>query len=41
MARKARASFTPLERWLGGLFLKRNHAAPLAALPWRAWERPL
>lgn len=36
--------FATLERWLGendALFLRRNNAAPLVALPWRTWVRLL
>jgi Holliday junction resolvase len=38
--RKDGAGFATLERWLGefdALFLRRNNAEPLVALPWRTW----
>jgi hypothetical protein len=41
-ARKDGSGFATLERWLGDydvLFLRRDHAEPLAVLPWRAWAR--
>jgi Holliday junction resolvase len=39
-ARKDGGGFVQLERWLGEfdvLFLRRNHADPLVALPWSTW----
>ena len=39
-ARKDGQGFAQLERWLESydlLFLRRNHADPLVAMPWRIW----
>jgi Holliday junction resolvase len=43
-ARKDGSGFATLERWLGEydvLFLRRDHAEPLALVPWRVWARLL
>jgi len=40
ISRKNGAGFTQFERWLGEydlLVLRRNHADPMTALPWRPW----
>jgi len=42
--RKGGVAFTTLERWLVDydlLVLGRNHADPMAVLPWRVWARLL
>jgi Holliday junction resolvase len=41
-ARRSGSGFATLDRWLGEydvLFLRRNNADPLIALPWRTWAR--
>jgi Holliday junction resolvase len=43
-ARRNGGGFTTIERWLADydlLFLRRNHADPLVAMPWRVWARLL
>jgi hypothetical protein len=42
VGRKDTAGFTTLERWVGeldALFLRRNQADPLIAMPWRVWTQ--
>lgn len=39
-SRRNGSGFVQLENWLGDfdlLFLRRNHADPMVAMPWRVW----